>query len=119
MSVDLNKILKEITGAYFEEAPKQASYPYKVFSMRRIGAAGARQVYLLEMNVWDQDEYYSRAEILMDELEKKLHRNSFMTERCLIRIFKGDRRNIQDPDKTIKRVYEQFEMHVYEKEEQN
>jgi len=79
---------------------------------------GAKQIYVLEVNIWDQGQYYSKAEAMMDELEKKLHRNSYMTEGYLIRIFKGKRQNIPDPDRTLKRVQEQFEMHVYEKGEQ-
>ena len=46
-----------------------------------------------------------------------LHRCNFMTGGYLIRIFKGARQNVPDPDKTIKRVREQFEMHVYEMED--
>ena len=74
---------------------------------------------MLEVNVWDQNQYYTRADALMDELEKKLHRNSFITEGYLIRTFRGKRQHIPDPDKTLKRVQEQFEMHVYKKEEQS
>lgn len=119
MSVGLNRELKKLTGAYCEEAPENAVYPYKVFSARRVSEVGARQVYVLEVNVWDQDHYYTRAEAMMDGLEKDLHKHSFMAEGFLLRIFKGKRQNIPDPDKTIKRVQEQFEMHVYEREGQS
>lgn len=74
---------------------------------------------MLEINIWDQNQYYTRADTMMDDLEKKLHRNSYMTARYLIRIFRGERQHILDPDKTIKKVQEQFEMHVYEKEGQS
>ena len=74
---------------------------------------------MLEVNVWDQNQYYTRADALMDELEKKLHRSSFMAEGYLIRTLRGKRQHIPDPDKTLKRVQEQFEMHIYEKEEQS
>ena len=40
-----------------------------------------------------------------------------MTDSHLIRIFKGQRQPVTDPDKDIKRVREQFEMHVYERED--
>ena len=74
---------------------------------------------MLEVNAWDQHPYYSRAESMMDSLESRLHRCNFMTGGYLIRIFKGARQNVPDPDKTIKRVREQFEMHVYEMEDRN
>lgn len=116
MSQKLNKELERITGAFNEEAPEDAAYPYAVFSARRISESDRKQIYSLEINVWDQNAYYSRAESMMDELEQKLNRCNQMTDLFLIRIFEGQRQNVPDPDKTIKRVREQFEMHVYERE---
>lgn len=116
MSQKLNKELERITGAFNEDAPEDVAYPYAVFSARRISENGGKQIYILEINVWDQNIYYSRAESMMDEMEQKLHRCNKMTDLFLIRIFDGQRQNVNDPDKTIKRVREQFEMHVYERE---
>ncbi len=116
MSVGLKKELEQLTGAFYEEAPAETEYPYMVFSAKRLSESCGKQIYSLEVNAWDQNEYYSRAENMMDALEKKLHQRTHMTDQFLIRIFKGTRQNIPDTDKTIKRVREQFEMHVYEKE---
>ncbi|WP_300766989.1 hypothetical protein [uncultured Acetatifactor sp.] len=117
MSGALKGELEALTGAYYEEAPEGAAYPYMVFSARRLTEDAGQQVYTLEVNAWDQHPYYSRAEGMMDVLEGKLHRCNYMTEGHLIRIFKGARQNIPDSDKTIKRVREQFEMRVYEMED--
>lgn len=114
--MSLKEVLGELTGAFYEEAPEDAEYPYAVFSTQRLSEDGWLQSYILEINVWDQSAYYSRAESMMDVLEKKLHRCSHMADGFLIRIFKGKRKNVPDPDKTIKRVMEQFEMRVYGKE---
>lgn len=114
--MSLDKELEQLIGAYPEEAPKDATYPYKVFSTKRLSETDEKQIYSLEINVWDQHRYYSRAESIMDELEHKLHRCNHLTEKYLIRIFKGQRQNVVDPDKEIKRVREQFEMQVYERE---
>lgn len=113
----LGKALEDLTGAYREEAPEDAAYPYLVFSARRLTEEGGGQVYALEVSAWDQHPYYSRAEGMMDMLERKLHRCNYMAGGRLIRIFKGARQNVPDSDRTIKRVREQFEMHVYEMEE--
>lgn len=114
MRTDLKTELEQLTGAFYEEAPKNAPYPYAVFIARRTGETDERQTYILEINVWDQHSHYSRAESLMDELEQKLHRCNHLTDKYLIRIFRGQRKNVPDPDKEIKRVREQFEMYVYE-----
>lgn len=115
--MSLKKELENLTGAFCEEAPKDAVYPYSVFSARRLSESDGRMNYVLEINVWDQHNHYSRAESVMDELEQKLHRCNHITNDYLIRIFKGSRENVSDSDKTIKRVREQFEMHVYQREE--
>lgn len=115
--MSLEKELEKLTGAFCEEAPKDAAYPYKVFSARRISEEDGKQTYVLEINVWDQNSYYSRANSVMDALEHELHRCNYMTDSHLIRIFKGQRQPVTDPDKDIKRVREQFEMHVYERED--
>lgn len=116
MSRELKRELEALTGAYYEEAPEGAQYPYMVFSVQRLSDDGGKQSYSLEVNAWDQHEYYSRAESMMDALEKKLHRCNHMTDQFLFRAFRGRRQNIPDPDKTLKRVREQFEVHVFEKE---
>lgn len=115
--MSLQKELENFIGAFYEEAPEEAEYPYHVFSARRLSDSDGRMNYVLEVNVWDQHRYYSRAENMMDELEQKLHRCNHITDDFLIRIFKGQRQNVPDSDKTIKRVREQFEMHVYQREE--
>lgn len=115
--MSLKKELEIITGAFCEEAPEDAKYPYKVFSARRLSESDGRQNYILEINVWDQHQYYSRAESMMDDVEKELHKSAHDTKQYYIRIFKGQRENVIDTDKSIKRVREQFEMHVYDREE--
>ncbi len=116
MNSQLKKALSELTGAYYEEAPKEARYPYTVFSVRRISEEDGVETYSLEIDAWDNSPFYSGAEDMMDTLELKLHRCSFSTEGLLIRTYKGNRQNIPDPDKSLKRVREQFEMKVYRKE---
>lgn len=115
--MSLVKEIEKLTGAFCEEAPEKVAYPYSVFSARRLSDSEGRMSYVLEINVWDQHRYYSRAESVMDELEQKLHRCTHITDDFLIRIFRGQRQNVPDTDKTIKRVREQFEMHVYQREE--
>ena len=115
--LQLKKELEVLTGAYSEEAPEEAVYPYAVFSAQRLEESEGKQTFTLEINVWDQHPYYSRAESVMDMLEKKLHRCNHRTDGALIRTFKGKRVNVPDPDKRMKRVRELFEMHVYESED--
>ena len=114
---NLNKDLEEILEAFCEEAPGDASYPYKVFSAKRISEEDGKSTYVLEVNVWDQGRFYSRAENIMSALEQQLHRFSYMTDDFLITFYKGQRQNVTDSDKSLKRVREQFEMYVWERKD--
>lgn len=117
MSLPLKRELEILLDAYSDEAPEDATYPYKVFNTKRVGADDGVQKYILEVNVWDQGSYYSKAEAIMDELEQKLHRCNHLNKFGLICCFKGQRQNVPDPDKSIKRVREQFDLTVVEREE--
>lgn len=118
MKSELKRELEQLTGAYYERAPQEATYPYAVFSARRTGEIDGRQAYVMEINVWDQHQHYSRAENIMDGMERKLHQRNCLTDRYLIRIFRGPRQTVEDPDRDIKRVREQFEMYIYEREDE-
>lgn len=108
--------LKFMIGGKHEEEEEKQNYPYKVFSVKRVSHEGCLSTYDLEVNVWDRHKFYSRAEAMMDELEKTLHSGEVLTDKMLIRTFKGKRENIPDPDKAIKRVRANFTLHVYERE---
>ena len=116
MTNHLIENLKLMVGGKHEEEDEKQEYPYKVFSIKRLSHEGCLSTYDLEVNVWDRHKFYSRAEAMMDELEKTLDFGVKSTEKMLIRTFKGKRENIPDPDKSIKRVRANFTLHVYERE---
>ena len=116
MTNHLIENLKSMIGGAHEEEEEKQKYPFKVFSFKRLTHEGCYSTYDLEVNVWDSHRFYSRAEAMMDELEKALDFAEVLTEKMLIRTFKGKRENIPDPDKSIKRIRENFTLHVYERE---
>lgn len=107
--------LEEYLGAYYMEAPEDAKYPYAVFELNRLSEDYDRQSYLLEINVWDEHKYYSRAEATMDEIEQKLNGCFELSDNNLFYVFNGNRQPIPDDDKRIKRIREQFELYLYER----
>lgn len=106
------KALETTLGAYQEEAPKTATYPYRTFSAKRLSEADRVEAWQIEVNVWDKNEYYSRAEANMDSLESDIHEKGIITDDYLIQCWKGQRNNVPDEDKQIKRVREMFEAHI-------
>jgi hypothetical protein len=117
VTIKLKRFLEELLEGYSDEAPEDATYPYKVFSIRKLVAEDGISSYMLEVNVWDKHRYYSRAESVMDKLEKLLNKQVFNTQDLVIYTYIGQRDNIVDQDKQIKRVRGQFEIRVVSKEE--
>ena len=107
--------LEEYLGAYYMEAPQDAQYPYAVFELRRMSEDYERQSIILEINVWDSHRYYSRAEEMMDTIEKNLHGYFQLSNNDIFYVFNGNRQNVPDDDKDIKRIREQFELYYYER----
>ena len=107
--------LEDYLGAYYMEAPESATYPYAVFELRRMVEDYERQSIILEVNVWDKHRYYSRAEEMMDTIEGLLHGTYELSNNDIFYVFNGNRQNIPDDDKDIKRIREQFELYYYER----
>lgn len=110
----LEKDLETILGAFCEEAPEGQTYPYKVFSAKRLTETDHVESWQIEVNVWDKGPYYSRAQEMMDTLET-LDGTGILTSDYLIQFWKGNRQNVVDEDKQIKRVREIFEAHVVQR----
>jgi len=120
MTNEVNKAIvgaiNSIVTAYDNEAPTEAIYPYAVVSTKRLNADDSISKWIVEINVWDKNKYYSRSESLMDEIDKELDFKNMKLSSCFLCLFKAQRDNIPDSDKTIKRVQTQFDMTIYESE---
>jgi len=117
-----NEINKAIVGVftdinvYDNEAPQEANYPYAVVTSKRLTIDDNISKWIVEVNVWDKNKYYSRAEATMDSIEKELDFKRLLSGSNFLCLFKAQRDNVEDSDKSIKRVRTQFDMTVYESE---
>lgn len=118
MIKELKDVIKEILedatqkSTFYQKADKEEGYPYTVFDFRRIGSDYGVDKFILEVNSWDNHETSSRIEKIMDDLETEVHANNIVTEIGSVTIYKGPREPVPDENKDIKRIREQFEMHV-------
>ena len=110
----IKNLFKEATkqDSYYQRADKEAKYPYSVFDIRRIGCDNGIGKYVLEVNCWDHYDTNSRVVTMMEDIEKAVHKQHIMTENGSMIIYKGNWDPVEDNDKDIKRVREQFEMQV-------
>lgn len=118
MTNDLNSFLKQILSvdkakAFCDEADDREPYPYSVFELKT--TSDMPVIGTLEVNVWDSSKTYSRANDVMDKIEKKVKEELFNNEKFIIRIYPGQRQSVKDPDNTIKRIREQFDIRIAER----
>lgn len=111
----IKAILDEYATSYYVNASDKAIYPYLCYEMRVINSEDNKSSYILEINAWSKENTVVIDEI-MDAVEKKLNFYKHVDENLLISTYKGQNREfVEDNDKTIKRIREQFEMQVYER----
>lgn len=111
----IKSILDEFTVSYYIDSHDEAEYPYLCFEMRLISSENNKSSYILEINAWSKENTVVIDEI-MDAVEKKLNFYKHVDENLLISTYKGQNREfLEDSDKTIRRIREQFEMQVYER----
>ncbi|MBQ0112229.1 MAG: hypothetical protein KBT03_03775 [Bacteroidales bacterium] len=102
-------------GAYYSEAPVDATYPYNVFDIEVTSKNDNKYNAILEVNVWDKNKYYSRAEAEADKIEHLLDGAISLSDDVLFYCFDGSRQHVLDEDKQIKRIRMQFELYFYER----
>lgn len=113
--LELKNQLEVYLGAYYSEAPTNATYPYSVFDITINSKDDNKYSCTLEINVWDKNQYYSRAEELADRTSKLLDGTIKLSDEVLFYCFEGSRDHVLDEDKQIKRIRMQFELYFYER----
>ena len=100
--------------AYHITAPKDESYPYSVFSFKRT-ISDTVEWYILTVDVWDSYETTSRVDTITDRIEKALDMQLIRSNSFYATIYKGNRQNVDDQDKQIKRAQIEFTLHIVER----
>lgn len=113
--LELKNQLEVYLGAYYSEAPENATYPYAVFDISILSKEDNRNNCTLEINVWDKNRYYSRAENMADDISKLLDGSIKLSDELLFYCYDGSRDHVLDEDKQIKRIRMQFELYFYER----
>lgn len=102
---------------FYQRADVDTAYPYFVFEIRRLTDESGIKTNVLEVNGWDKADTSSRIEAKMDELEQKIHKLKLKDSARVILIHKGQKDPVDDEDKQIKRIRQQFQLTVCERSE--
>ena len=118
---DLRKLVKEQLQTtqgetYHHEAPNDAAYPYKTFTLKSVTFMDARDDFDLCVDIWHRGDWKVVEEIA-DQIEKLFQNANLPQSTILPTFFREGRYNLEDPDKTLKHIQLRFAVQLYELEE--
>ena len=111
----INKKLSAIGTAYLQEKDQEnTDYPYMTFSLPQSQENFQREVFILEVNVWDIDTDTTALDTMADQVCRTLHRLKYYKKNVLqTSIYRLNRSMVPDPDPRIRRRYLTFECKTY------
>lgn len=120
-TAELRKLIREklqtISGdTYHREAPADAAYPYKTFTLQSVTFMDARDDFDLCVDIWHRGDWKEIEEVA-DDIEKLFQNTNLPQSTILPTFFRESRYNLEDPDKTLKHIQLRFNVQLYELEE--
>lgn len=110
----ITKALKEQNiNVYYEEADKNATFPYMVYELKNSPVYLNRDDLILTIDIWDKDNKSERIEIITDNVEKLSNKNRWSEGNTYATLYLTSRVPIRDEDKQIKRRQLTFEVKSY------
>jgi len=118
-TADLRKLvqtqLSNVTGGtYYSRAPKDASLPYKTFTLSRVDLNDlSRDDYDLQIDIWDVAADPRRVDSIGDAIEEQLHEQNLPQTTILPTFYRSNRYPVDDDDKSIIHSQLHFEVQLY------
>jgi len=116
-----NAIMKKLKEfhpvAYSEQAPKKANFPYVVYSFPNSFSKEGQEVFILDIDIWDNQEDTTALETLASSVWKGLNRLHYIDENIQFSIYQSSRLpELEDDNPAIKRRKLIFELKYFERE---
>lgn len=120
-TADLRKLIKtqlDTTpgGTYHKEAPRDAAYPYKTYTLKNVSFTDERDDYILYVDLWHRGDF-KVIEESADQIEALFKNANLPQPTILPTFFRESRYNLEDPDKTLNHIQLRFSVQLYELEE--
>lgn len=119
-TADLRKLVNEQLqtiqgGTYHREAPNNAAFPYKTFTLQSVTFTDARDDFDLCVDIWHRGDWKVVEEIA-DQIEELFQNTNLPQSTILPTFFRENRYNLEDPDKTLQHIQLRFIVQLYELE---
>lgn len=119
----LRKLVKEklqtVPGeTYHKKASKDATYPYKVFTLTSAAFPNIdRDDTELEVDLWNRGEDPKPLEDIADEVESLFNGTVYPAPPIYPAFFRENRYDLEDPDKDLQHIQLRFLVQLHETEE--
>ena len=122
IEIFLKKTLDSLVDVkvFNDRSRRDSIYPYLVMDSSNISTQLYPRIDVdLELNVWDKSQNYIKVNEIADIIQSALNRNSKVADNITATFYLNTRKNVDDEDKELKRVYMLFDVEIYhaEKEE--
>ena len=102
-----------------DRSRRDSIYPYLVMDSSNISTQLYPRIDVdLELNVWDKSQNYIKVNEIADIIQSALNRNSKVADNITATFYLNTRKNVDDEDKELKRVYMLFDVEIYQAEKE-
>lgn len=121
IEIFLKKTLDSLVDVkvFNDRSRRDSIYPYLVMDSSNISSQMYPRVDVdLEINVWDKSQNYIKVNEVADIIQSALNRNSIVADNITATFYLNTRKNVDDEDKELKRVYMLFDVEIYQAEKE-
>lgn len=121
IEIFLKKMLNSLTDVkvFNDRSRKDSIYPYIVIDSSNISTQLYPRVDVdLTLNIWDKSQNYIKVNEIADIIQSALNRNSKVADNITATFYLNIRKNVDDEDKELKRVYMLFDVEIYQAEKE-
>ena len=109
--------LRTTPGAvYHRQAPQDAAYPYKVFTLSSVAFTDTRDDHVLDVDIWDRATDTKTVEEIADQVEALFRDTNLPAPPIYPTFFRDARYTLDDPDKNLQHIQLRFIVQLYEEE---
>ena len=103
-------------GVHHRIAPKDAAYPYKVYTLSDTSYTDARDDVELEVEIWDRSLDPKTAEDIADAIEDLFNDVNLPAPPIYPTFFRDNRYTLNDPDKNLQHIQLRFLVQLYKED---
>nr|DAL46933.1 MAG TPA_asm: hypothetical protein [Caudoviricetes sp.] len=121
IEIFLKNILNSLVDVkvFNDRSRKDSIYPYVVMDSSNISTQLYPRVDVdLTLNIWDKSQNYIKVNEIADIIQSALNRNSKVADNITATFYLNTRKNVDDEDKELKRVYMLFDVEIYQAEKE-